>query len=48
VARLVEGWFEVEAGASPVGEAQDDRAGAYTVVSLKPQRSPLALHGSDR
>jgi tetratricopeptide (TPR) repeat protein len=45
VARLVEGWFEVQAGARPVGEAQDDRAGASTVVSLKPQRSPLARHG---
>ena len=45
VARLVEGWFEVQAGASPVGEAPDDLAGAYTVLGLRPQRSPLTLHG---
>ena len=45
VARLIEGWFELQACARPVGEAQDDRAGAYTVLGLRPQRSPLALHG---
>ena len=45
VARLVAGWFEVQACASPVGEAQGDRPGAYAVLGIKPQRSPLALHG---
>ena len=27
------------------GEAPDDLAGAYTVLGLRPQRSPLTLHG---
>jgi tetratricopeptide (TPR) repeat protein/MoxR-like ATPase len=45
VRRLIEGWFEVQACAKPWGAAQGDRAGAYTVLGLRPQRSPLALHG---
>jgi class 3 adenylate cyclase len=45
VRRIIEGWFEVQACASLVGEAQGDRPGAYAVLGIKPQRSPLALHG---
>jgi DNA-binding NtrC family response regulator/tetratricopeptide (TPR) repeat protein len=37
VARLVEGWFEVQACEKP--------AQVFVVVSLKPQRSRLAMHG---
>jgi transcriptional regulator with AAA-type ATPase domain/predicted ATPase len=37
VRRLVEGWFELQACSKPVP--------ASAVVGLKPQRSPLALHG---
>jgi DNA-binding NtrC family response regulator/tetratricopeptide (TPR) repeat protein len=42
---LIEGWFEVQACAKPWGKAQGDVAGAYTVLGLRPQRSPLAMHG---
>jgi class 3 adenylate cyclase len=45
VAHLIEGWFELQACARPVGAVQGDRAGASTVLGLRPQRSPLALHG---
>jgi hypothetical protein len=37
VRRLVEGWFELQPCTNSVP--------ASTVVGLKPQRSPLALHG---
>ena len=39
VARLVEGWFEVQACAKPAGE----HGAGCIVVGLQPQRSPLAL-----
>src|SRR5207244_1516995 len=38
-------WFELQACARPLGDTHGDRAGAYTVIGLRPQRSPLALHG---
>jgi class 3 adenylate cyclase len=47
VARLVEGWFELQACARPVGGAPDDRTGAYTVLGLRPQRSPLVQRGGN-
>jgi hypothetical protein len=45
VRRLIEGWFEVQACEVPVGDRHSDRAGAYSVLGLRPQRAPLALHG---
>src|SRR5262249_50789253 len=45
VRRLIEGWFEVQACEKPVGDRHSDRAGAYIVLGLRPQRSPLAMHG---
>jgi class 3 adenylate cyclase len=45
VRRLIEGWFEVQACENSVGNRHGDRAEAYSVRGLRPQRSPLALHG---
>jgi predicted ATPase len=45
VRRLIEGWFEVQACENSVGNRYGDRAEAYSVRGLRPQRSPLALHG---
>jgi transcriptional regulator with AAA-type ATPase domain/tetratricopeptide (TPR) repeat protein len=45
VRRLVEGWFALQTCTRPVGEAPDALAGTATVLGLRRQRSPLALHG---
>lgn len=42
--RLVGGWCELRAREELVGIGQPDQIGAYTVVGLRPQGSPLEMH----
>src|SRR5262249_56971976 len=46
VGRLVENWFALEARAGPSEARQPDQSGAYAVVGLRPQPSPLRMQGS--
>src|SRR5262249_42029337 len=45
IERLVGGCYELRAREELLGMGQPDQIGAYSVIALRPQSSPLRLHG---